>query len=261
MFVRLPHAADWSQAVNDDPRIHAFNPMKFSLLSLLAVLWLPTPTLAQRDPPVFSSYLPSITLFNERASLDFDLLFCKAGGPIEHTEHQMYVLGYLEKDEARILELANDKMLTSKKQQGAKLLLDVLEQDKLAAILETKVAKRLTKTDEEQQLRKPGKGGHSYNYSFSLNNGSLFKTIGDLKNFKVEMESGRRHYNDKFKLLIFVPVNDCKYATKVSRELQDMYDFAHFYDSDTILLYFRPLPYRFQFTPPDEHGAVELYVD
>ena len=236
--------------------------MKYLLLSLLTVLWISTPALAQRDSPVFSSYLPSITLFNERATLDFDLLFCKAGGPIEHTEHQMYVLGYLEKDEARILELAADKKLTSKKQEGAKLLLDVLEEEKLAAILDTKVAKReVMKPDEEQQPRKPGKEGHSYKYSFNLNNGSLFKTIGGLKNFKVEMEMGRRYYNDKFKLLIFVPVNDCKYATKVPKELRDMYDFAHFYDSDTILLYFKPLPYRFQFKPPDEQGAVELYVD
>lgn len=75
------------------------------------------------------------------------------------------------------------------------------------------------------------------------------------------MESGRHYYNDKFKLLIFVPVNDCKYATQVRKELRDMYDFAHFYDSDTILLYFKPLPYRFQFNPLEAQGAVELYVD
>jgi len=236
--------------------------MKYLLPWLLAVLWISPPVLGQRDPPVFSSYLPSITLFNERATLDFDLLFCKAGGPIEHTEHQMYVLGYLEKDEARILELAADKKLTSKKQEGAKLLLDVLEVEKLAAILDTKVAKReVMKLDEEQQPRKPGKGGHSYKFSFSLSNGLLFQTIGGLKNFKVEMESGHRYYTDKFKLLIFVPVNDCKYATKIPKELRNTYDFAHFYDSDTILLYFKALPYRFEFKSPDEQGVVELYVD
>src|SRR5262245_26504389 len=236
--------------------------MKYLLLSLLAVLSISTPALAQRDSPVFSSYLPSITLFNERATLDIELLFCKAGGHIETTEHQMYVLCYLEKDEARILELAADKMHTSKKQQGAKLLLDVLGEEKLVAILDTKVAKReVNKPDQEQQPRNPGKGGHSYKYSFSLDNGTLFKTISGLKNFKVEMESGRSEYNDKFKLLVFVPVNDCKYATKIPKELRDMYDFAHFYDSNTILLYFKPLPYRFQFKPPDERGAVELYVD
>jgi hypothetical protein len=236
--------------------------MKYLLPSLLAVLWISPPVLGQRDPPVFSSYLPSITLFNERATLDFDLLFCKAGGPIEHTEHQMYVLGYLEKDEARILELAADKKLTSKKQEGAKLLLDVLEVEKLAAILDTKVAKReVMKLDEEQQPRNPGQRGHTYKYSFNLNNGLLFKTIGGLKNIKVERESGRRYYTDKFKLLIFVPVNDCKYATKIPKELRNTYDFAHFYDSDTILLYFKALPYRFEFKPPDEQGAVELYVD
>jgi hypothetical protein len=234
--------------------------MKYLPLSLLAVFWVSAPALAQRDPPVFCSYLPSITLFSERAALDLELLFCKAGGPIEHKEHQMYMLGYLEKDEARILELAADKKLTSKKESG-KLLLDVLEEAKLAAILDTKVAKREVVPPDQQDARRPGKGSHSYKYSFSLNNASLFKTIGGLKNFKVEMEMGRRYYNDKFKLLVFVPVNDCKYATKVPKELRDMYDFAHFYDSDTILLHFKPLPYSFQFKPPDEQGAVEIYVD
>ena len=236
--------------------------MKTWPIALVVALWIASPARAQRDSPVFSSYLPSITLYGERQTLDFDVLFCKAGGPIEHTEHQLYVLGYLEKDEARILELAADKKLTNKKQEGGKLLLDVLEEEKLAAILDSKAAKREVVPPDQQDARRPGKGGHNFKYSFSLNNASLFKTIGALKNFKVEVESGRRSYNDKFKLLIFVPVNDCKYATKVPKELRDMYDFAHFYDSQTILLYFKPLPYRFQFKPPDqEGGAVELYVD
>jgi len=235
--------------------------MKTWPIVLLAVLLVSSPALAQRDSPVFSSYLPSIAVFDERGTLDLDLLFCKAGGPIEHTEHQMYVLGYLEKDEAKILELAADKKLTSKKQEGGKLLVDLLEEQKLATILDTKVAKREVVPPDQQDARRPGKGGHGFKYAFSLDNRSLFKAIGGLKNFKVDMEMGRRSYNDKFKLLIFVPVNDCKYATKVPKELRDMYDFAHFYDSDTILLYFKPLPYRFQFKPPDEQGAVELYVD
>lgn len=176
--------------MSDDPLIHVFNPIQFRRLTLLAVLWISTPALAQRDPPVFSSYVPSIALFNERATLDFDLLFCKAGGPIEHTEHQMYVLGYLEKDEARILELAADKKLTSKKQEVEKLLLDVLEEEKLAAILDTKVSKReVVKPDEEQQPRKPGQGGHSYKFSFNLNNGSLFKRA--CKVFCVRLAEGQ----------------------------------------------------------------------
>jgi hypothetical protein len=161
--------------------------MKYLLLSLLAVLWISTPALAQRDPPVFSSYLPSITLFNERATLDFDLLFCKAGGPIEHTEHQMYVLGYLEKDEARILELAADKMLSSKKQEGAKLLLDVLEEEKLAVILDTKVAKREVRSRTRSNSRENlAREATRTSTAFNLDNGLLFKTIGGLKNFKVE---------------------------------------------------------------------------
>ena len=61
--------------------------------------------------------------------------------------------------------------------------------------------------------------------------------------------------------MIFVPVNDCKYATKVPKEQREFYDFAHFMDGKTIIQYFKPLPYRFQFKPLDEEGVVLLYVD
>ena len=61
--------------------------------------------------------------------------------------------------------------------------------------------------------------------------------------------------------MIYVPVNDCKYATKTSKEQREFYDFAHFIDCDTIIQYLKPLPYRFQFKPLDDEGVVLLYVD
>ena len=60
--------------------------------------------------------------------------------------------------------------------------------------------------------------------------------------------------------MIFVPVNDSKYATKVSNQLRETHDFAHFRDSETILLYFKPLPYRFQFKPLGNEDVV-IYVE
>lgn len=236
--------------------------MSRNLLSVLTVLLLSPAALAQRDAPVWHSYLPSIQLYDERTTTDFDLVYCKAGGPHEHTEQQMYVLAYLEKDEPKILELAADKKLTNKKEQKAKLLLDVFEEQKLVAVLDTKLARVEELRDEPEAKGKRLLPGKSFKFSFSFENAALFKTVKQLKNFDQEnvTESDARYYNDKFKLLIFVPANDCKYATLVAPKLRDMYDFAHFYDMETILLYFKPLPYRFQFKPLED-GTVVIYKD
>lgn len=233
--------------------------------SVLALLVFATPALAQRDAPVWSSYLSTITLYDERTTTDFDLTFCKSGGPYEHTEHQLYVLAYLEKDEAKILELAADKKLTNKEQKDGKLLLEVLEDKKLVTILESQVAKKekSEKVEPGATEKKHARGGKEFNYSFSFDNRVLFKSIAKLKNFDSEnfVDSDARYYHDKFKFLIFVPVNNCRYAGKVSKELQTTNDFAHYMDTETILLYFKPLPYRFEIKPLKTEDVVLVYVD
>ena len=73
--------------------------------------------------------------------LHLDLLFCRQGGVPEHREYQMYLLVPLQKDEAKILEMAADKSLTDKRKKDSKLLLNVLEEEKLATVLGVQVAK------------------------------------------------------------------------------------------------------------------------
>ena len=239
--------------------------MKLLLFTLCVVLTCPAVALAQRDAPVWNSFLPRIALFDERTTLDFEITFKKGGGPAEQSAHsQVYVLAYLEKDESRILELAADKKLTRKSEEKDKLLLDVLVNEKLVALLETKVAKE----SEAPVVISPksgraSRGASCYDFEFSFNNNKLFETVGKLKSFDHTnfVESDHRYYNDKFKLMIFVPVNDCKYATRIPKKQREFYDFAHFMDRDTIIQYFKPLPYRFQFKPLDEEGVVLLYVD
>jgi hypothetical protein len=241
--------------------------MKLSicLLFALATLSYARTSFAQREAPVWHSFLPRISMFNERTTLDFEVTFMKGGGPHEQSAHsQMYVFGYLEKDEPQILQLAADKTLTTKSKDEKRLLLDVLVDEKLITRLETKVAKEselpaVTSSKSTRTLR----GGNCYDFEFSFNNKSLFETIGKLKNFDQAnfVDSDQRYYNDKFKLLIFVPVNDCKYATEIPEVQRELYDFAHFMDRETIIQYFKPLPYRFQFKPLDEEGVVLLYID
>lgn len=236
-----------------------------SLLTLLIVVLPSSFALGQRDAPVWSSYLPRIALFDERTKLDFEVTFNKDGGPAEQSNHlQMYVLGYLGKDEAKILELAGDKKLTAKSRKQDKLLLDVLVEKKLVTLLETKVANSAEASPViSNKSGRSVRSGSCFDYAFSFNNSDLFKLIGALKNFDHQSfnDSDHRYYNDKFKLMIFVPVNDCKYATKIPKEQRGFYDFAHFMDNKTIIQYFKPLPYRFQFKPLDEEGVVLLYVD
>ncbi len=239
--------------------------LSISWLFALAALSCASTSFAQRDAAVSNSFLPRISMFNERTTLDFEVTFMKGGGPHEQSAHsQMYVFGYLEKDEPQILQLAADKTLTTKSKDEKRLLLDVLIDEKLIAHLGTKVAKEsglpvMMNSKSNRTLR----GGSCYDFEFSFNNKSLFETVGKLKNFDQAsfVESDHRYYNDKFKLLIFVPVNDCKYATEIPEEQRAFYDFAHFMDRETIIQYFKPLPYRFQFKPLDEEGVVLLYID
>ena len=239
--------------------------MKLALLTLCVLLSFPATAMAQRDAPVWSSFLPRIAMFDERTTLDFEITFKKSGGPHEQSANsQVYVLGYLEKDESQILELAADKKITTKSKQDKRLLLDVLTEKGLVAILETKIAKQAEEPVViTPKTKRVSRGASCYDFEFSFDNMQLFKTIGKLKNFDHRnfRDSDHRYCNDKFKLMIYVPVNDCKYATKIPKEQREFYDFAHFMENDTIIQYLKPLPYRFQFKPLDDEEVVLLYVD
>ena len=234
----------------------------FAMITILSHLPI---AFSQAHAPVWDSYLPRIALFNERTTLDFEITFMKAGGPGEQSpECQVYVFAYLEKDEAKILKLATDKNLTTKAKGDETLLLDELMQENVAVQLETKVAKKTeTPLVISPKSRRTIYGDNCYDLEFSFNNTKLFKEIGKLKNFDHSsfVNSDAKFYNDKFKLMIFVPVNDCKYATLIPEKQRKFYDFAHFMDSETIIQYFKPLPYRFQFKPLDDEDVVLLYVD
>ena len=254
--------------------------MKIYLFAFLAIMLNPIVAVAQRDPPVWNSFLPRIAMFDERTKLDFEITFKKGGGPVKQSPHaQIYVLGYLEKDESKILKLAADKKLTTKSKHRPsadltagkkrttepedKLLLDLLVAEKLVTLLGNKIAKKSEVPVVISLKSDRAVAANCYDFEFSFDNSKLFESIGKLKNFDHTnfVESDHKYYNDKFKLMIFVPVNDCKYATKIPKEQRELHDFAHFADRETILQYFKPLPYRFQFKPLDEEGVVLLYID
>lgn len=236
-------------------------------LSILIVfLWVPT-ALGQRDAPVWESYLPKISIYhdnsNRHPAITLDFLFKKHGGPHEHTEHQAYVLVYLKKDEEQILKLAGDPELTKKKNEKTKLFLDVLVDKKLVVPLESQVAKlnqgSATRFADvkgnPKRLDADTLADFSFPFKFTFTYEVLFQAVQKLGNFKIEqvdVAGKSTWFDDKFKLMVLVPVNDSAHATKVSPKLREMYDFANVMNFQTALLYFRPLPYEFSFKKYEE---------
>ena len=230
---------------------------------LAGFLWAST-ALGQRDAPVWESYLPSVSVYhddsNGRPAITIDLLFKKNGGPYEHTEHQAYILAYLKKDEGEVFKVAADPQLTKKHAEKTRRFLNLLVEKKLVAPLESQVAKINSRTGgtprfpdvkgNPRQLGASSRGEFSFPFKFTLTYDALFESIRKLGNFHPENATdagGSRWYDDVFKLMVFVPVNDSGYADKVSRELQETHDFANVMNSETSILYFRPLPYEFGF--------------
>lgn len=232
--------------------------MRLFWLSILFGLICSSTALAQRDAPVWEAYLPQISIYHDNAdALTLDFLFKKNGGPYEHTEHQAYILVYLQKDEEQILKLARDPQLTNKKTDKSKQLLDVLIEKKLVAPLESKVAKLNSpdgRTPRFPDVRgNPKRNGEeslaqfSFPFKFTFTNEQLFRSVNSLGNFHPDngtVVGSTTWLEDRFKLIVFVPVNNSAYATKVSSKLQKTWDFAYSMDTDTSILYFRPLPYE-----------------
>jgi hypothetical protein len=101
-------------------------------------------------------------------------------------------------------------------------------------------------------------------FKFTFTYETLFRAVQQLGNFdmkSVDVVGSYTWFNDKFKLIVFVPVNDSAQATKVSAELHKMYDFAGLMDFESSLLYFRPLPYEFQFKKYGEANTLLVYIN
>ncbi|MFO0883463.1 MAG: hypothetical protein U0894_04635 [Pirellulales bacterium] len=194
---------------------------------LLVLVLTPRVVVAQRDPPLTECYLPSITVWHaEGQRLALDLVLKKEVGHNEHKEHQMYLLMYQLDEEAEVLKICSDPKLLDKTEGGdSKLFLDVLLEKGLVTILETKVAKRhgFGGQDVQGKYADGSKAGQSredflkintFTFSFSPSYADLFDKVSKLKHFRNEDPPPNQFgiYKRRFKMLVYVPVNDCKYA-------------------------------------------------
>ena len=245
--------------------------MRIAWLSILIVFVFVSNAFGQRDAPVWEAYLPHISVYHEAndmpRSIVVDFLFKKEGGPHEHTEHQAYILAYMKKDEEQILKLAADPQLRTKKNEKTKQFLDLLIEKKLVVALETQVARisdvSMTRYREGSARRAGDDKESVFPFKFTFTYDALFRGVQKLGSFdtkSADVVGSYTWFRDKFKLIVFVPVNDSTQANKVSAELRKMYDFANLMDFENSLLYFRPLPYEFGFKKVAEDRLI-VYIN
>ncbi|HBE70085.1 MAG TPA: hypothetical protein DDW52_18210 [Planctomycetaceae bacterium] len=228
-------------------------------VSVILALVFSTEVNAQRDAPVWSCYLSPISILDKHPLISTQFVLHKDGGPHEHFEHQCYILLYLKTDEDEILKSIVDEAFVDKKKQAEHSFLVSLEEKGMVVRLATKVARRmLREKGKEQQCT----SGFCYPFEFDFSISDLFKKLNSVKNFDandVKVSGKSTWFNQKFGLIAFVPVNDSIYSTDVADELQQTHDFANIMDSNTSILYFRPLPYEFSFKRHEE--KVILYIN
>ncbi len=258
--------------------------MRLLALSIVAFGLVSTSAFAQPDAPVWESYLARQSLYHEKDdAITFELLFKKEGGSGEHTHHQMYILAYLKNDEPQILQLADDASLLDKSKVDRPMLIDVLLEKKLITILDSKIGKRARHSVQDDVVNDGvqsddlhGKASlklNSYPFTFTFSYQAMVDAVRELGNFdeKNVINGEHLYFEDKFKLLVFVPVNDCKYATKVAPELNEKSDVASSFSRDkdddlfqkysTPLLYFKPLSYEFEFKKLVAEDRYLIYVN
>jgi hypothetical protein len=218
-------------------------------LALSLPFMFPTAGFAQRDAPVWESHLSRISVYNNnRTSSVLELDYKKEGGHYVHDHHQLYVMAYLQKDEAEILKMVPKEEAPKKKGPAKKFFLDLLIEKKLVKVLQTKATKVHPWNYKDQHDRR----NHVYSFKFHFEHKALFETVESLVNFDSDNISvyGTKKditlYGDKFKMMVFVPVNTNPYATKIPMNLRKQYDFPPGHWRLRPIHYFRPLPYVFE---------------
>ncbi|MEL6104758.1 MAG: hypothetical protein AAFU85_01920 [Planctomycetota bacterium] len=191
---------------------------------------------AQRDPPVWHCYLSPIEVVPDRTDVTVKFTLHHGGGPHEHVERQCYLLLYRKAQEQAILRAVGERDFVSKEAQDERPFLRSLEDEGLLHVEESRVA-----------MIEASSVGRGFSFQFGLKGGQLLKAAQRLKGYssaKASVAGKWSWHDDALGLIAFVPVNDSVYATKVSGELQKMYDFARVMDTDTSVLMFKPLPYN-----------------
>lgn len=236
-------------------------------------------------PSVHESYLANSTIYHSKnESLTCELTYKITGGLNVHKQRQLYILIYMRKDEDEIMKIATTPDYLVKGSQAGPQFLDVLLEKKLVANLDSKVATMLDRREAKDERGNPlsndvvheGKFSlsfHSFSYSFSFSQSQILESLSKLPSFekgKID-DANPYHYGDEFGLLAFVPVNDSKYAEKVSASNgRGEWDYAKANkkikmgepggSQVTPILYLRSLNYELGFKKYDD-GKLSLQIN
>ena len=232
--------------------------IKFTLIPLFLFLIASNAAQAQRDAPVWNCYLSPITVSAEDPNLSISFVLHKDGGPHEHIEQQGYVLLYLKAEERVILDAIRDADYVNKATQAKKAFLNDLTERKLCAKLETKVSKKISDDDREEMARD---SGYRFPFEFQFDTEKLYQHLKSNTKFdetNTTISGKSTWYKEKFGLIVFAPVNDSIYADQISDKLTQTDDFANVMNTETSILYFKPLPYEFSFKRHEEKLIVYI---
>jgi hypothetical protein len=226
---------------------------------------------AQQHAPVWDSYLSQVSLAKlTRSDLQIDLRYIKNGGPGKQTHAQMDLYLYRAADEAKILEIAGRVEGLDKTQTERPMFLDVLLGEGLVVrvgrgVAERQLSQQRAAAGDEDATGRVARLGplpapeaaiqdRSFAYQFDLGAAGLIQQATQLRQFVVPEPSDtlwRRHYDDRLKLLAFVPVNDCKYATDVPAACRQYDDFPWdpkfpYGGNPSPIQLLKPLPFEFE---------------
>lgn len=216
-------------------------------IMIAIVLNVPSTVIAQRDAPVWNCYLSPISISDDHPNMEVRFVLHKDGGPHEHFEHQCYLLVYLKENEDVIRQRVQDSHFIDKANQERQSFLKKLEQQKLIARVGTQVAKNIP---DDQRESCGCISGKCFRYKFTINVSQLFEKLDVNLGFdpaQSKVSGNSTWFDQRLGMIVFVPTNDSPLANEVARELQQTHDFAHLMDWDTSILYFKPLPYEFQY--------------
>ncbi len=185
------------------------------MLSLLSLIFISQLMFGQHTAPIIESYLSKISVAHIGNDIKIGLEYSKTGGRLKKA-YQIYLIAYLEKDETVVLKNS----------------INNLKRDSLLVILVTDIIKK-----DEKAL---------YYWEYSIATNKLINRLIQnnlLKENDKESFGGYGRYNDRFKIMVFIPfLNDEKYST--SRRLpKDKQDGR--YKNEKHLLY-HTLPYAFE---------------
>lgn len=235
--------------------------MQKLFVSLCLLVIIGTSAFAQGVPPVRQNYLSPVSVeTGKEACLDVRFSYHKDGGLRYHDQRQAQLLIYLKKDEAEILKIARvAEKLDNPKTDLAPF--DKLMADrKLIIPLEAKLAKRLVGAAEKPKRRYQFPLD-SFFFNFQLDYDTLLTTLKKLDHFDKQNVIKNRDtttYRDEFGLIVFVPLNNSRYATLVPQRLRKLSDVGKFYRAEAPILYFRPLPCNFQMDQHDEDISLNI---